>query len=122
MDKYERTLTGHPDELLSWLHHDMTIDDSFDTEMVGVDYIVENVRLVIRVYEHTSFIENNRLSLTLALVADGEQLFVSAIVSGGGHAVFFETPDWGAGAYMERLIESLERYIAQTQSDSFSPN
>ena len=37
----------------------------------------------------------NRLSMTLTLVGDGEDLFLSAITSGGSQGMFFKFNTWG---------------------------
>lgn len=113
MEKYEKTLTGNPDELLEWLGRDITIEDSSNAVVTCSDYATGDVRLAIRVYEHASSIENSRISMTVTLLADGDQMFVSAIVAGGSQAVFFDTKDWAGKAFLETFIQSIERYIGQ---------
>lgn len=113
MEKYEKTLTGNLDELLEWLRRDITFEYSSNTFQTSSDYATGAVRLAIRVYEHFNSIDNSRISLTVTMLADGEQLFVSAIVSGGGQAVFFDTKDWAGKAFLEMFIQSIEKYTSQ---------
>ena len=53
------------------------------------------VRCCVRVYERYSFGGGNRVSMAMTLVGDGEDLFLSAITSGGSQAMFFKINTWG---------------------------
>ena len=46
----------------------------------------------------------------MTLVGDGEELFLSAITSGGSQAMFFKINTWGEEAFLDTLRELAERY------------
>ena len=66
-------------------------------------------RCTVRVYERYSFAGGNRLSVTVTLVGNGDDLFLSAITAGGSQAVFFKIITWGEEAFLEKVQEIAER-------------
>jgi hypothetical protein len=55
-------------------------------------------------------IGKNRVSLSITLVGNGNDLFVSAITSGGSQAVLFKINTLGEGSFLQRAIEIIEDY------------
>ncbi|GAB17728.1 hypothetical protein GOEFS_037_00310 [Gordonia effusa NBRC 100432] len=51
----------------------------------------------------------NRVSLSITLAGQGNDLFLSAITSGGSQAVFFKMNTMGEEAFLSRLIDAVER-------------
>ena len=74
----------------------------------GSDYTAGEVRCAVRVYERYSYMGSNRVSLNLTLVGKGEELFLSAITSGGSQAVFWKVNTWGEEAFLDKLMELVE--------------
>ena len=62
-------------------------------------------------YERYSWSGGNRLSMTLTLVGDGEDLFLSAITSGGSQGMFFKFNTWGEEFFLDTLRELAEGRI-----------
>ena len=109
MARYECHLTGSFDSILEQLHNgilDGSVSASYED---GSDYSDENVRCAVRVYERFSYTGNNRVSLNLTLVGKGEELFLSAITSGGSQAVFFKLNTFGEEAFLDKLVELVEK-------------
>ena len=108
MAKYERRLTGDFDATLAWLDQgilDGSVSASYED---GSDYTDGEFRCAVRVYERYSYAGGNRVSLNLTLVGRGEELFLSAITSGGSQAMFFKINTWGEEAFLDRLREIVE--------------
>ncbi|MBR4099027.1 MAG: hypothetical protein IKK44_03450 [Clostridium sp.] len=109
MAKLEKTLTGNFDRVLSYLH-DGILDASMSASYEdGSDYEADGVRCAVRVYERYSYMGGNRVSMSLTLVGKGEQLFLSAITSGGSQAILFKINTWGEEAFLDTLRELLDR-------------
>ena len=53
----------------------------------------------------------NRLSMTLTLVGDGEELFLSAITAGGSQGMIFKINTWGEEFFLDTLRELVEDRI-----------
>ncbi len=109
MAKYERRFQGDFGAVLSQLHNGIlsgSISASFEE---GSNYIAGDFRCTVRVYERYSFVGGNRLSVTVTLVGQGEELFLSAIASGGSQAMFFKINTWGEEAFLEKVQEIAER-------------
>lgn len=105
MAKYERRFHGDFDTVLSRLHDGIlegSISASYED---GSDYTAGDVRCAVRVYERYSYMGKNRVSLNLTLMGQGEDLFLSAITSGGSQAMFFKVNTWGEEAFLDRLAE-----------------
>lgn len=113
MAKYENSLTGNFDELLAWLHNDITegsVSASFED---GSDITVGQVRIAVRVYERYSMAGGNRVSLNVTLVGQESKLYISAISSGGSQAVFFKINTLGEESFLEMLENSVDDFIAR---------
>ena len=105
MAKYECRLTGDFDRVLAYLHNGIlegSVSASYEN---GSDYIAGEVRCAVRVYERFSYAGSNRVSLNLTLVGKGEELFLSAITSGGSQAMFWKVNTWGEEAFLDKLVE-----------------
>ena len=67
------------------------------------------VRCAVRVYERYSLAGGNRLSLTLTLLGQGEELFLSAIAAGGSQGMFLKLNTFGEESFLEKVRELAER-------------
>ena len=67
------------------------------------DFSAGGVRCSVRVYERYSWTGGNRLSMTLTLFGDGDELRLSAITSGGSNAMFFKMNTIGEDAFLDTL-------------------
>ncbi|WP_280985271.1 DUF6054 family protein [Gordonia effusa] len=75
----------------------------------GSDFSSSGIRCAVRVYERYSTMGGNRVSLSITLAGQGNDLFLSAITSGGSQAVFFKMNTMGEEAFLSRLIDAVER-------------
>ena len=108
MAKYECHLTGDFDRVLSYLHDGILEGSASASYEDGSDYASGEVRCAVRVYERYSTFGSNRVSLNLTLMGRGEDLFLSAITSGGSQAVLFKLNTMGEEAFLDKLVELVE--------------
>ena len=108
MAKYERPLTGDFDRVLTYLHDGILEGSASASYEDGSDYAAGEIRCAVRVYERYSAFGSNRVSLTLTLVGNGKDLFLTAITSGGSQAVLFKLNTVGEEAFLDKLIELAE--------------
>lgn len=111
MAKYERNLKGDFNSLLNWLHREITSGSISVSYEDGSDITIGEVSTAVRVYERYSAIGGNRVSMNVTIVGNGEDLFVSAITSGGSQAVFFKINTFGEGAFLSLCEKSVEEFI-----------
>lgn len=111
MAKYERRLRGNFNELLNWIHRDITNGSSSVSFEDGSDIDLADSRVAVRVYERYSMAGGNRVSMNVTIVGTGENLFVSAITSGGSQAVFFKINTIGEETFLDLCRNSVEEYI-----------
>ena len=110
MAKFEIELHGDFNETLEYFHRGI-LDGSMSASYEDESYVqYAGVRCCVRVYERYSFGGGNRVSMAMTLVGDGEDLFLSAITSGGSQAMFFKINTWGEEAFLDTLRELAERY------------
>lgn len=108
MAKYETNLHGDFDRVLNYLH-DGILKGSMSASFEDESYVqYAGVRCCVRVYERYSWSGSNRLSMTLTLVGDGEDLFLSAITAGGSQGMFFKFNTLGEEAFLDTLRELAE--------------
>jgi hypothetical protein len=115
MAKYEKRLKGDFKELLDWLHNDIINGSASASFEDGSDITIEQIELAVRVYERYSMAGGNRVSLNITLMGNEEELFISAITSGGSQAMFFKINTWGEETFLELCQESVENYILKHQ-------
>lgn len=113
MAKYEKWLKGNFDELLDRLHRDITNGSISVSYEDGSTVTINNARMAVRVYERYSMTGNNRVSMNVTILGVGDDLFVSAITSGGSQAVFFKINTLGEEAFLQLFIDSIESFQAK---------
>lgn len=74
------------------------------------DITLGDVRCAVRVYERYSYLGNNRVSMNVTVLGKGNDLYVSAITSGGSQAVFFKVNTFGESAFLDKFIDFVEHY------------
>ena len=108
MAKYEKHLTGDFDEFLN-LVSDSVLNGSMSASYEdGSDWMSGEVRCAVRVFERYSMAGGNRVSMNVTLVGKGEELFLTAITSGGSQAVFWKINTMGEEAFLQTLIDAME--------------
>jgi len=110
MAKYECKLNGDFDTFLNRLDYEIkqgSISASFED---GSHFQVGNVRCAVRVYERYSVIGSNRVSMNITLFGNGNDLFLSAITSGGSQAMFFKINTWGEQSFLSTLTKFVEEF------------
>ncbi len=110
MAKYEKTLTGDFDSLLTEIEDGILNGSASASFEDGSDIRMGDVRCAVRVYERYSMLGGNRVSLNITLVGRGDHLSLSAITSGGSEAVLFKINTFGEGAFLDKLIDIVENY------------
>ena len=75
----------------------------------GSNWMSGEVRCAVRVFERYSAMGGNRVSMNVTLVGKGEELFLAAITSGGSQAVFWKINTMGEEAFLQTLIDAMER-------------
>ena len=109
MAKFETRLHGDFDDTLRYIHEGI-LNASMSASFEDESYVqCAGVRCCVRVYERYSWSGGNRVSMALTLVGDGEELFLSAITSGGSQAMFFKINTWGEEAFLDTLRELAEK-------------
>jgi len=103
MAKYECELHGDFDSTLRYLH-DGILKGSMSASFEDESYFQSSgVRCCVRVYERYSMTGSNRLSLTVTLLGDGEDLFLSGITAGGSQGMLFKLNTFGEEAFLDTL-------------------
>ena len=110
MAKFECTLQGDYDRALRYFH-DGILSGSMSASFEDESYVQTfGVRCTVRVYERYSMTGGNRLSMTLTLVGDGEQLYLSGITAGGSQGMFLKFNIFGEEAFLDTLRELAQRW------------
>jgi len=110
MAKYESRLSGDFYTFLDRLESGILKGSASANIEDGSDYEIGGVRCAVRVFERYSMIGSNRVSLSVVLIGNGVDLFVTAITSGGSQAVFFKINTLGEESFLQRAIDIIEDF------------
>ena len=107
MAKYEKVLTGNFDAILNHIVSGILNGSSSASLEGSSDFNSDTARCSVRVFERYSSAGNNRVSLSVTLFQNGDEIHLSAITSGGSQAMFFKINTFGEKAFLDKLIELL---------------
>lgn len=110
MAKFECTLRGDYDQALRYFHDGImkgSMTASFEEESYFQTF---GVRVTVRVYERYSMTGGNRLSMTLTLVGDEDNIYLSGITAGGSQGVLFKFNTFGEEAFLDTLRDLARRW------------
>ncbi|MBN2853057.1 MAG: hypothetical protein JXQ23_10025 [Clostridia bacterium] len=110
MAKYESRVHGDFNSLLNSIDSEIlrgSMSASFED---GSDYHSGDFRCAVRVYERYSMIGGNRVSMNVTLVGNNDELFITAITSGGSQAVLFKINTLGEEAFLNCIVNVIDRF------------
>lgn len=115
----KKIFTGNFEEFLKELEYGI-LDKSMTASYEGnSDYQANGVSCAVRVFERYSMLGGNRVSLSLALLGHNENLFLSAMTSGGSQAVLFKVNTFGEESFLDCVKNITENYIASLNTYSY---
>lgn len=115
MAKLERKFYGDFDDVLEYIYNGV-LDGSISADLEDEsDYKSGDFRCAVRVFEKYSAFGGNRMSLSVTLIGKGNDLFVSAITSGGSQAVFFKINTVGENCFLADFEDILDDYITSNR-------
>ena len=100
MAKYERTIVGQFDEVINHLDNDIKSSALTMNLVDESNYNIEQIKVAVRVYDKYFMRNESRASLSLTVVGNENEIFISAIGSGGGKGIIF---NWSLGAENEMV-------------------
>ena len=112
MAMLERTLTGNFDQVLRTLDQAILNGSMSASYEDGSDWEANGVRCAVRVFERYSWTGGNRVSMNVTLVGSGDELFLSAITSGGSQAMFWKVNTIGEESFLDCVAGLAEQYAA----------
>ena len=109
MAKLERVLQTPFEETVEIIDHGLRKSSYSLTLEDSSEFLVENARCKVLVYERYSYLGGNRVSLTITLFqANNGPVHLSAITSGGSQAVFFKMNTIGEENFLYKLEEVIQ--------------
>ena len=108
MAKLESLLHGDFEYILDRIESEMLSGNISATLEDYSDYYSDNCRYALRVFERYSFVGRNRVSLSLLLMQDGDDIHLTAITAGGSQAIFLKMNTLGEQAYLNKLKEIID--------------
>lgn len=112
MAKYEKRFKGNFSQFRDYIHNSIMNGSASVTYEDGSDITVGDTKLSVQVYERYSMAGGNRVSLNITIIGDNDEIFISAITSGGSQAVFFKINTLGEETFLDLCINAVEKYIS----------
>lgn len=110
MAKLECQLQGDFNKILDALKKKIMGCSMSATKEGSSDYVLNDIRCAVRVYERYSMLGGNRVSLNITLVGNNESSFLSAITAGGSQAVLFKINTLGEQAFLDCITKVVKQY------------
>jgi len=105
---YKKTLKGDFDTMLDKLHKGILNNSASASYEDGSDFEKNDVRFAVRVYERYSIMGSNRVSMTVTLIGENDNLHVTLITSGGSQALFMKINTIGEESFLDTAIDVIE--------------
>ena len=109
MAKFERAVEGDFQTIVDTLHDAVMNGSSSASWEEESDLSGAGYHCIVRVYERYSWFGGNRVSMALAVAGANGKYNVTAITSGGSQAVFFKVNTVGENAFLDTIIEAIDR-------------
>ena len=110
MAKYEDHLNCRFHDLATYLDEYILGTSASASREDSSWFVTEDYCCSVRVYERYSWLGGNRLSLTLTLFGRDGDVRLSAITAGGSQALFMKINTFGESAFLDKLIEGVNRF------------
>ena len=108
MAKLEQTINGNFEQTLRKIENEIVSGSMSASLEDSSDFCSGDARCSIRVFERYSYAGGNRVSMSVTLFQNGNELVhLSAITSGGSQAMFFKINTLGEEAFLDKLREIL---------------
>ena len=112
MAKFECKLRGNTEEILNTIDEEICGGSATASFEDGSDFITDSGKCFVRVYERFSAMGGNRVSLNITLFETAyNEIFMSAVTSGGSQAVFFKMMTVGEETFLDVVKEAVERFM-----------
>jgi len=116
MAKYESRVRGDFSEFLKILENGIVNGSASASFEDGSDYEINGIRCSVRVYERYSIMGSNRVSMSVTLIGNGDEIFASVITAGGSQAVFFKINTFGEESFLQCAVDIIESYKKRRQA------
>ena len=104
------SIAGSADALAEHLDERITSGSVSASIEHGGELSLGDARMILRTYERYSMMGGNRVTLSVSILAVGDQMGVALTTSGGSEAVFFKVNTFGEEAFMDKGIEAIESF------------
>ncbi|NLY44573.1 MAG: hypothetical protein GX053_01050 [Tissierella sp.] len=112
MAKYEKTFKGNFSQFKDYIQSSIMNGSASVSYEDGSDITMGDTKLSVQVYERYSMAGGNRVSLNITILGNEDDIFVSAITSGGSQAVFFKINTIGEETFLDLCVSAVEKYIS----------
>ncbi|NMB18540.1 MAG: hypothetical protein GX984_03680 [Erysipelothrix sp.] len=111
MAKFEREFKGNIDAFLAYVDESVIKGSLSASIEDSSNFMLEDVKIAVRVYERYSYIGQNRVSLNVTIIGKNDHIYLSAITSGGSQAVFFKINRFGESSFLDNFQSYIDKYI-----------
>ena len=111
MAKLETKVTGNFHIILSRITSAVMSGSVTATLEDSSDFGQEGCRCAVRVFERYSSLGGNRVSLNITLFERGDELFLSAISSGGSQGMFIKMNTFGESSFLDTIRETVREFL-----------
>ena len=109
MAKYKARINGHFDSVVEHIKREI-MQSSLSSSLEEQETIYKgNVKICILAFERYSYSGGNRLSLNVIIVGENDNIDIVGTTTGGSNATFFKFNTIGEDAFLEKLIQAINK-------------
>lgn len=109
--KFERQFKGSFEHFVPYVEKSVNKGSASSSLEDRSDYRFDDVRVAVRVFERYSMVGSNRVSLNITIVSKEDNIYVTAITSGGSQAVLFKVNTFGESSFLSNFEKYVDQYI-----------
>ncbi|MEG1395258.1 MAG: DUF6054 family protein [Clostridia bacterium] len=74
------------------------------------EIVFDGVRCQTMVYERYAYMGGNRSSLSIVIFGKGDDVYISAIASGGSTGLIFKINTWSENSFLSTISDIVDKY------------
>lgn len=111
MAKYEKRGKGNFNEVVNAIHEAAMTGSSSISLEESSSKTINGVRIDIKAYERYAYFGKNRASLVVTIMGYEDNIFVTAIATGGSQAIFFKINTWSEASFLDTVIRTIDKVV-----------
>lgn len=109
MAKYRNRINGKFEKIREHIKKEILSTSSSASLEEEETIYINNIKIAILAFERYSYSGGNRLSLTVTIIAEENNIDIVGISTGGSNGIFMKFNTWGEDAFLDKLKQAINK-------------